>query len=40
MWTDENRARYDRSKLRYPQRPDRPELVSDLAADPIRQAWR
>ena len=40
MWTNENRGRYDRSRLRYPSdlTDDEWHLVEIL--DPAGQAWR
>jgi hypothetical protein len=39
MWTSRNRARYDRSKLRYPSDVTDEELA-DCTADPVGQVWR
>jgi hypothetical protein len=40
MWTSKNRARYDRSKLRYPSDVTDEEMGADCTADPARQVWR
>ena len=40
MWTNENRARYDRSKLRYPSDLTDEEWALVEPADPACQAWR
>ena len=40
MWTSKNRARYDRSKLRYPSDLTDDEWRLVEPADPTRQDWR
>ena len=40
MWTSRNRARYDRSKLRYPSDVTDEEWELMVTADPARQVWR
>ena len=40
MWTNENRHRYDRSKLRYPSDLTDAEWAVMKRADPSRQAGR
>jgi len=40
MWTSKNRARYDRSKLRYPSGFDRRRMETGRTADPAGQDWR
>ena len=40
MWTSRNRARYDRSKLRYPSGVTDEEWGIDGTAHPARQVWR
>ena len=40
MWTSKNRARYDRSKLRYPSDLTDDEWETGRTADPARQDWR
>jgi len=40
MWTSKNRARYDRSKLRYPSDLTDDEWRTGRTADPAGQDWR
>jgi hypothetical protein len=40
MWTSKNRARYDRSRLRYPSDLTDAEWGTGRTADPAGQDWR
>ena len=39
MWTSENRVRYDRSKLRYPKRPEDAQWAHVAPLIPAGQTW-